>query len=411
MPHRPLTSDPRRLAGAGLDAALRDSRSVILARTFDLPQWPVPERPGVNRIDWELGHLAWFAEFWVLRGPHAASADGRFVEAAQPARIAGPDAVFDSSRLAHADRWRTALPSRGELASRLEAQIEACIAAIPAGDDDDALYFHRLALFHEDMHAEAFAWLRAALGWPAPPGLATMPVAAGADAALQVEGGGVELGRAPGARGFAFDNELRAWSVTVAPFEIDAAPVRNGDFLAFVEAGGYERAGLWPGEAGRWREANRPEHPERWSRAPGGAWHARWFDRTGPLVLEAPLVHVNAFEAEAWCRWRGRRLPSAAEWTLAAREPRFGWGRSVWEWTADTFLPYPGFAAGPYRDYSAPWFGTHRELRGGSFATAARLHDPAYRNFFTPDRRDVFAGFRSVADEARRSPARASAGD
>jgi EgtB-related family protein len=109
------------------------------------------------------------------------------------------------------------------------------------------------------------------------------------------------------------------------------------------------------------------------------------------------VIHVSAWEAEAFARRAGRRLPHAAEWECAARDPRFHWGQSVWEWTADAFLPYPGFAAGPYADYSRPWFGDHRELRGGSFATHARLHDPAYRNFFVADRNDVFAGFRTAA--------------
>ena len=396
-----MSADPRRLAGAALAEALRDSRALTLARTFDLADWTVPEQPGVNRIDWELGHLAWFAEFWILRGPHAASADGRFVEAARPARLAGPDAVFDSSRLSHADRWRTTMPSRGELAVRLEAQLEACIEAVPApsaaDDGDDALYFHRLALFHEDMHGEAFAWLRATLGWPAPAGMDKMPVLEAARAALPIDGDSVELGRPATALGFAFDNEMPGRAMSVASFEIDARPVTNGDFLVFVEAGSYERADLWPGEAGRWRAAHGIGHPQRWSRAADGSWQARWFDRTAPLAVDAPLVHVNAYEAEAWCRWRGRRLPSAAEWVLAARDPDFCWGGSVWEWTADAFAPYPGFEPGPYRDYSAPWFGACRELRGGSFATPARLHDPRFRNFFMPERSDVFAGFRTVA--------------
>ena len=392
-----MSADPRTLAGAELAEALRDSRAVTLARTFDLPEWPVPERAGVNRVDWELGHLAWFAEFWILRGPHAASADGRSIEAAQPARIAGPDAVFDSSRLAHGDRWRTEMPSREALSARLEAQLAACIDAIPAAsDDDDDLYFHRLVLFHEDMHAEAFAWLRATLGWPAPAGLRAMPVL-DAGAPLRLDSASVELGRSPKAPGFAFDNELPGRVVAVAPCEIDARPVTAGDYLAFVEAGGYERADWWPGEAGKWRAAQSVAHPARWARAADGSWRTRWFDRTVALALDAPMVHVNAYEAEAWCRWRGRRLPSAAEWTLAARDPRFGWGGSVWEWTADAFAPFDGFEPGPYRDYSAPWFGNHRELKGGSFATQARLHDPCYRNFFTPERSDVFAGFRSVA--------------
>jgi EgtB-related family protein len=117
-----------------------------------------------------------------------------------------------------------------------------------------------------------------------------------------------------------------------------------------------------------------------------------------PLDPELPVIHVNAFEAEAYCAWAGRRLPRAAEWEHAAAAlVAFHWGGSVWEWTSDAFQPYPGFKAGPYRDYSQPWFGDHRELRGGAFATHARMHDLRYRNFFMPQRADIFAGFRTAS--------------
>ncbi|MGZ5891300.1 MAG: selenoneine synthase SenA [Caldimonas sp.] len=390
-----MAGDARRLEGAALAAALRDSRSTTLARTMDVAAWPVPRGPGVNPVAWELGHLAWFAEFWILRGPHSIGASG-FVDAARPPRRCGPDAIFDSARLAHADRWDAPLPSRSELVERLAAQLEACVESVVPGGDDAANYFHRLALFHEDMHGEAFAWLRAALGWPAPAGLEAMPVVAAGEP-LRVDGGEVEIGRTTEAPGFSFDNELPAQRLRIAPFEIDASPVSNGQFLEFVSAGGYDEASFWPGEAGAWRSSPGRAQPQRWRHGDGAGWQARWFDRWLPLVPDAPVVHVNAWEAEAYCRWAGRRLPSAAEWELAAREPGFRWGRSVWEWTGDAFRPYPGFVPGPYRDYSQPWFGDHRELRGGSIATHDRLHHPCYRNFFTPDRSDVFAGFRTAA--------------
>ncbi len=392
-----MAAEARELAAAALAAALRDSRATTLARTLDLDDaaWRVPQRPGVNLVAWELGHLAWFAEFWILRGPHSTEGSG-FVAAARPPRLSGPDAVFDSARLAHAERWRVALPSRAKLVATLDAQLEACIASIaPDSGGDAAHYFHRLALFHEDMHGEAFAWLRATLGLPAPPGLEAPALPRSEP--LRIDGGEVGIGRAATATGFSFDNEQPAQVVRIAPFEIDAAPLRNEDFLRFVEARGYDDAAFWPGDAGAWRSQHRRAHPERWRRTSGGAWQARWFDRWQTLDLDAPVVHVDAWEAEAYCRWAGRRLPTASEWECAAREPRFRWGRSVWEWTADAFLPYPGFSTGPYRDYSAPWFGDHRELRGGSFATHARLHHPSYRNFFMPDRCDVFAGLRTAA--------------
>ena len=388
----------RNLNGATLAQALRASRARTWSLVEDLSdaQWRVPERQGLNRIAWELGHLAWFAEFWVLRGPHTRDADG-FAAAHHPPHHAGPDARFDSSRLAHAARWRTAMPSRAELVDMLAAQLDACLDALPAGSDDAALYFHRLALFHEDMHGEAFMWLRAALGYPAPDG-AVLPMLPRAEP-LRVTGGVVQIGSPSTRAGFAFDNERPARTVTLADYEIDTAPVTAGAYLCFVEAGGYDEPAFWPGAAGAWRAATAVSHPQRWRRDPAEGsrpgWQARWFDRWLPLAPDAPVIHVNAFEAEAYCLWAWRRLPSAAEWEHAA--PTMHWGASVWEWTAEAFEPYPGFEPGPYREYSAPWFGDHRELRGGAFATAQRMHDRCYRNFFQPHRSDVFAGFRTAA--------------
>ncbi|MBS0316308.1 MAG: SUMF1/EgtB/PvdO family nonheme iron enzyme [Proteobacteria bacterium] len=391
-------TDARRLHGADLAAALQDARAVTRARVDDLSdeQWAMPLQQGVNPVAWELAHLAWFGEFWILRGPHQ-RVDG-FVHAERPARIAGPDAHFDSARLAHDQRWTTPMPSRAQVADMLDAQLAACLQALPAGDDDAALYFHRLALFHEDMHGEAFAWMRSALGYSAPAGVALPRVQPAQP--LQVAGSEVRIGWPPERRGFAFDNEGAGTSALLQDYEIDDAPVSAGQFLRFVEAGGYEQPDYWPGEAGRWRAASGAPHPARWRRA-GTGWELRWFDRWLPLDSEQPMIHVNAWEAEAYCRWAGRRLPRAAEWEHAATsKPALHWGRGVWEWTADAFLPYPGFVPGPYHDYSVPWFGDHRELRGGAFAAHPRMHDVRYRNFFQPQRSDVFVGFRTAALQA-----------
>ncbi|HWO43745.1 MAG TPA: SUMF1/EgtB/PvdO family nonheme iron enzyme, partial [Candidatus Eisenbacteria bacterium] len=199
---------------------------------------------------------------------------------------------------------------------------------------------------------------------------------------------------------------------------------------------------LEPLEAAR---PDRPRHPVYWRPAPGGGWEQRIFDRYVPLREELPVTHVSWYEAEAYCNWADRRLPSEAEWEVAAscepergglsgRRRLFPWGDeapdrtranldyrgggivavgaypggdsafgcrqmigNIWEWTADDFRPYPGFVPDPYKEYSQPWFGTHKVLRGGCWATPSLLIRNTWRNFYTPDRRDVWAGFRTCA--------------
>ena len=395
--------DSRHLAGAQLAAALRDCRQRTLALVEDLSdaQWKPATQIGVNPIAWELAHIAWFAEFFILRGPHQRDELG-FAHAKHAPQFAGPDALFDSARLAHADRWTETMPSRTELAVMLSNQLEACIAAIPdtahlsSQKEDEALYFHRLALFHEDMHGEAFCWMRAALGYSDPAGVRVAQVPT--NSLLLIEAAEVKIGIDTSATGFSFDNECPARTIVLSSYMIDSAPISAAEFIKFVDDGAYENCRLWPDEAGVWRTQSNCAHPQRWRRNSAGDWQMRWFDHWIDLDPNSAAIHLNAFEAQAYCIWAGRRLPTAAEWEHAAQtNPAFTWGNTVWEWTSDAFAPYPGFQPGAYREYSQPWFNNHRELRGGAFATHQRMHHPRYRNFFQPHRNDVFAGFRTVA--------------
>ncbi len=398
-----MKNEARHLSGKQLAAALRDSRQRTLALVMDLneAQWKPARQIGINPIAWELAHIAWFAEFWILRGPHYRDELG-FAHAQEAPRFAGPDTLFDSARLAHAERWTEAMPTRAELTKLLSNQLEACISAIPDTTNlsrqkqDQALYFHRLALFHEDMHGEAFCWMRAALGYPAPDQIAMPQVPV--SSSLAIEATEAKIGIDNNASGFSFDNECPARTVFLPSFEIDSAPLSASEFAKFVEDGGYEKPQFWPGEAGVWRVQENCAHPQRWRLGSANEWQTRWFDQWRTLDPKSAAIHLNAFEAQAYCMWAGRRLPSAAEWEYAAAtHPAFSWGHSVWEWTTDAFAPYPGFEAGPYREYSQPWFHNHRELRGGAFSTHQRMHHPSYRNFFQQHRNDVFVGFRTVA--------------
>jgi EgtB-related family protein len=193
--------------------------------------------------------------------------------------------------------------------------------------------------------------------------------------------------------------------VQVPEFEIDAQPVSWAQFVEFVDDGGYDSPELWSPGGWQWlqdissREGRRgPRYVEQIGVASGAVMQTR-FGQPQRMQGMQPAMHMSWWEAEAWCRWAGRRLPFEVEWEIAAHTAArrgFRWG-DVWEWTGSNFAPYPGFKPGPYADYSQPWFGTHKVLRGGSFATRARMKSPKYRNFYLPERDDVFCGFRSCS--------------
>lgn len=378
-----------------LAAAMRDARAHLLAQVDDLSdaEWQVPYHRHLNPIAWELGHIAWFAEWWTLRGPHQTQPDGS-MRAQVPARYAGPDSVFDSSIIPHEQRWQVPRPERSALYDLLTAQLEATLARLKDSEDSDAgLYLFRLALFHEDMHAEAFTYLRSHLGLPPPPGTEVPRVPVDARQ-VSVARNVAAAGQPREGAGFYFDNEKWAHEVVLPDLEVDETPVSSGAFLRFVTAGGYDNPAFWVGPAGDWRRTITRTHPESWRRSTQG-WECRWFHEWRPLAEELPVMHVNRYEAEAYCRWAGRRLLRDAEWEVLAQQGGIQWGGLVWEWMEDAFTPYTGFAPDSYRDYSAPWFGSHCCLRGGSFATHPRIHHPQYRNFYRPERSNIFAGFRT----------------
>jgi EgtB-related family protein len=365
-----------------LAAALRDCRtrtlSLLDAYVHALgAKLLVPQSVQLNPPLWEAGHIGWFQDYWIGRNRQRDLGTGCDPDQQRPAgRLAQADALYNSSLVAHATRWDLALPNleatRAYLADGL-AESLALLARAP--ETDDALYFYRLALFHEDMHAEAAIYMAQALDIPVPVTLLQPAAQPQKNVPLAVAAQTWTLGFAD--RGFAFDNELGAHAVSVAEFEIDSNVVSWERYLPYLEASGAS--------------------PPRYLRRQGGSWQTRRFGRWQTLEMDAPATHLTWFEAAAWCQWAGRRLPTETEWELAAvTQARFDWGQ-VWEWTASRFLPYPGFVAHPYRDYSAPWFGDRYVLRGASRATSARMTHPRYRNFFTPERNDIHNGFRSCA--------------
>jgi gamma-glutamyl hercynylcysteine S-oxide synthase len=456
------------ISAGDLIAIMREFRARTLDLITDLDDQQLigPRLAIVNPPLWEIGHVSWFQEFWILR----------HLKKQQPI-LANGDQIYNSTDVAHDTRWELLLPSLEETRHYMEEVLDRCVEYIdrPSGLTPEEFYFYLLAAFHESMHAEALAYTRQTLGYSAPR-LADneiVNVASGGPfpGDVEIPGGTFVIGATPDFP-FVFDNEKWAHAVDVKPYRIARAPVTNGEFLAFVEADGYRDARFWSQEGWRWLEKGttldlqrsfakffnqnmselpeqpnskqRLEHPVYWCRNATGNWQQRIFARTVPLNEHLPVVHVNWYEAEAYCNWAGRRLPTEAEWEIAAsaepvagrlsrRRRHFPWGDepptaeranldwraglvevgaypdgdsafgcrqmigNIWEWTADSFQAYPGFTIDPYKEYSKPWFGTHKVLRGGCWATRSLLIRNTWRNFYTPDRRDVWAGFRTCA--------------
>jgi iron(II)-dependent oxidoreductase len=355
--------------------ALLDARRRMLALADAYAQalsstgMQVPYAPGLNPPLWELGHVAWFQEWWIARNRQRplgvkCSPDHKRL----PSMLLQADVLYDSSRVEHRSRWHLPLPDLAQTQRYLDSTLEQTLVLLeqlPHDASHDELYFFRLVALHEAMHAEAATYMGRSLGiaLPLPQPACAKPGKRPALTRIALPAQNFKVGSP--LEGFAFDNELLDHHVPLEAFEIDSQPVSWSRFIPFVKSGGCQPRDGWAEAAAR-----------------------------DPL---APAVHVSATEAEAWCRWAGRRLPTEAEWECAALQaPGFSWGE-VWEWTATSFEPYPEFAPHPYRDYSQPWFGSRRVLRGACSATSPWLVHPRYRNFFEPQRSDIFAGFRSCA--------------
>ena len=425
---------------AALIAQVEDARARTrtLIQGLDQAQLMGPRLAIVNPLRWEIGHTAYFYEYWVLRQ-----------HGGEPPARPDVDGLYDSISIAHDDRWDLPLPDLPETLAYMQGVLERVGDRLRSGVEDPRRdYLVHYGVLHEDMHTEAFTYTRQTLGYPTP-AIGTTPdpawQAAGLTGDAQIPGGTFWLG-AREADGFCFDNEKWAHPLEVAPFHIARAAVNNTEFAAFVDDGGYRRPELWDADGWAWRERSGLAHPIYWRPGPDG-WELRRFDRWGQLPPQAAVIHVNWYEARAYCRWAGRRLPSELEWevaaagepgpdgrTLAATKRRYPWGDepptpgranldggalwtidvgalpdgdsafgcrqmigNAWEWTDTVFGPYPGFTPDMYQDYSQPLFGSTRVLRGGCWATRGRLIRHTWRNYYGPERNDVFAGFRTCA--------------
>ncbi len=407
--------------------------------------------PILSPIAWDLGHMAEFEELWLVRTVDRVR-DGGAGGGPQQHAVAseGLAPAYDAILTPRSERGALELPDRIELLRRLRQVRRASLERLRMVDLDggDRLledgFVYRMLSQHEAQHQEtmlqAIALMNDAPFEPAhrlaaprtklPPDTSMVIVPAG-----RFQAGATT---APGA----YDNERPAHWVDLPAFWIDTAPVTVGEWLAFIEDGGYSRREAWSEAGWEWRRAEGCEHPLGWKRGEEG-WLDIQFGHVEPLVLTRPVQHVSWHEADAFARWAGKRLPPELEWEKAAAwDPELriarAWpwgdappatdlanlgartyapapvgayprGRSfygchqmigdVWEWTASEFLPYPGFEAFPYPEYSAAHFGKgYRVLRGGSWATAPTVARNSFRNWDLPERRQIFAGLRCARD-------------
>ena len=424
--------------------ALEEARADTL-RLFDLADEAELHRSpgfGYRPLMWHLAHIGVFEAYWLLQ-----KAQGL------PAPDAAYESVFDPIRTPREESKN--LPARREMEDYLRRVRASALEYLGRFDfrEADPLkadgYIFHLVIEHERQHQETLAYLFHLLDpekktRPAGASRATVTGAAETTSAdggmVSVPAGAFLMGAARDS--FAYDNELPAREVFVPAFRIDRLLTTNEQYRHFVEEGGYERREFWGEEGWREREREGWAHPLYWRRE-GSGWRERDMFGEGELAPSLPLTGVSWYEAEAYARFRGARLPTEAEWEKAASwdessgaRRRFAWGDAapsarvcnygfrfwgatpvgsfpegasaygcrdmtgnVWEWTSTPFEGYPGFEPFPYPEYSETWFdGDHRVLKGGSWATGPSVLRTSFRNFFRRHFRIAFAGLRLAAD-------------
>lgn len=454
------------LSQGEIAALLTEARERTLLLTAGLSEDDLRRQhdPLMSPIVWDLGHIAHFEDVWLRQNVRSGGTGSEGLSGIYDP-FENPRSVRDSLPLPGLQECRTFLAEvRRKVLDGLETlplesrggagdnRVGGDIGG--AGDDgaggDRALldqgFVFRMVLHHEYQHNETILQtlqLKQGQPYPAPRFMAppdVSPNAPGPDAMAHFPGGRVQIGTND--RSVAYDNEGPAHDVELAPFFIDVHPVTNGTYLEFLEAGGYDDPTHWSDEGWAWRQEEGLAAPKYWTLDDDG-WSERFMDRVVELDPQRPVCHVCYWEADAYARWAGKRLPTEFEWeTAAAWDPEVGqsrlypWGDdspspfranldalvfettpvgaypsgvspmgcwdmmgNVWEWTSTDFHGYPGYRTFPYPEYSEAFFGPDfKVLRGGSWATRFGAVRNTFRNWDYPIRRQIFSGFRCAKD-------------
>ncbi|WP_234347567.1 ergothioneine biosynthesis protein EgtB [Streptomyces specialis] len=431
-----MSRQPRRLALALAELESARARTLALTDCLDDDELMAQHSPLMSPLGWDLAHVGNQEELWLVREA------GR-----RPALRPELDDLYDAFRHPRADR--PALPllspaqARQYLGQVREQALDVLSASPFAGDPlhADGFVFGMVAQ-HEQQHGETMLATHQLRSGP-PVLHAPEPPPAAVDVSrlpreVLVPGGPFTMGTSTDP--WALDNERPAHTVDVPAFWLDTVPVTNAAYQEFIADGGYDDPRWWTPEGWEHRRTAELDAPQCWFRDGGSVWLRRRFGHVEEVPPDEPVLHVCWFEADAYARWAGRRLPTEAEWEKAARHDpatgesrRYPWGDAepgpehanlgqrhlrpaavgsfpagvsplgihqllgdVWEWTASDFQPYPGFAVFPYKEYSEVFFGpSYKVLRGGSFAVAPVACRGTFRNWDYPIRRQIFAGFRT----------------
>ncbi|HKY76764.1 MAG TPA: ergothioneine biosynthesis protein EgtB [Acidimicrobiia bacterium] len=351
--------------------------------------------PLMSPLVWDLAHVGHYEELWLLRA----------VARTQPIDPAHDD-IYDAFKHVRKERAKLAILGPAEARSHIAMVRGRVLDVLDKVELDPAVplltdgFVYGMVAQHEHQHDETMLATLQLMDSPSPypygGGPTPVPEAL-AGSEILIPGGPFVMGT--DTHPYAYDNERPAHLVDLGPYGIDSFPVTNRQYLGFIEAGGYDEPRFWSDAGWGHRLQADLEAPQFWSREGGTTFSVRRYGQQIDLPLDEPVQHVCWYEADAYARYAGKRLPTEAEWEKASHhgvERLFG---DVWQWTSSDFTAYPGFTTFPYKEYSEVFYGSdYKVLRGGSWATSPLVARTTFRNWDYPIRRQIFAGFRCARD-------------